>query len=87
MKISVDVDVFTDVEEEGITHEVYLQDDCEPSFASVNTWEEIIERNVGFYIIPYDGSICPEDLKILKKKVKGLKRAVKLFENRIKNFS
>lgn len=86
MKIEIDIDVHTDIQEEGISREIFVAHDYESSSTTIDTWEQIIESNIGYHIIPYDGSICPEDLKELKNKVKGLKRAAELFEKRIKQF-
>jgi hypothetical protein len=86
MKAEIEVDMYIELEPEGLTRSLYLGDDCEPTFTAKDSWEEIIERNIEYYRIPGSNEISTADLKALKTLVKGLKQAAKKFENRIKEF-
>lgn len=86
MKAEIEVDMYVELEPEGLTRSLYLGDDCEPTFTATDSWEEIIERNIEYYLIPGSNEISSADLKGLKALVKGLKQAAKKFEKRIKEF-
>ena len=86
MKAEIEVDMYIELEPEGVTRSLYLGDACEPTFTSTESWEEIIERNIEYYLIPGSNKIHDTDLKQLEALAKGLKQAAKKFEKRIKEF-
>ena len=82
MKIEIDIDVYADISAEGIERSLYIGDECEPNFEHVESWEEIVERNIGYYIIPGSNTISPADLIELDKTVAGLEHAILLFKEK-----
>ena len=46
MKAELEIDVYADVEPEGIIRALYLGTACESQLEGVETWEEIVERNI-----------------------------------------
>ena len=83
MKAEIEIDMYTDVEPEGITRALYLGQACEPNFEGVETWEEIVERNIGYYLFPGSNTIEPADVEQLEKIVAGLEHAIALFKEKI----
>ena len=86
MKAEIEIDVYTDISAEGIQRYLYIGDTCEPVFEDVESWEEIVERNIGYYIIPGSNTISPTDLIELDKTVAGLEHAIALFRMKMANF-
>ena len=86
MKAEIEIDVYTDISAEGIRRYLYIGDTCEPVFEDVESWEEIVERNIGYYIIPGSNTISPTDLIELDKTVAGLEHAIALFRMKMANF-
>ena len=86
MKAEIEVDMYVELQPEGFTRSLYIGDDCEPTFSVTDSWEEVIERNIEYYLIPGSNKIDDADLKQLEALVKGLKTCVKKFEKRIKEF-
>ena len=83
MKIEIDIDVYADISAEGIERSCYIGED---NFEDVESWEEIIERNIGYYIIPGSNTISPADIIELDKTVAGLEHAIALFRMKMGNF-
>ena len=86
MKTEIEIDVYADISAEGIERSLYIGDACEPNFEGLETWEEIVERNIGYYIIPGSNTISPADLIELDKTVAGLEHAIALFRMKMENF-
>ena len=86
MKTEIEVEVYADISAEGIERSLYIGDACEPNFEGLETWEEIVERNIGYYIIPGSNTISPADLIELDKTVAGLEHAIALFRMKMGNF-
>ena len=86
MKTEIEIDVYADISAEGIERSLYIGDACEPNFEGLETWEEIVERNIGYYIIPGSNTISPADLIELDKTVAGLEHAIALFRMKMGNF-
>ena len=87
MKAEIEIEVYADISAEGIERSCYIGDDaCEPNFEHVESWEEIVERNIGYYIIPGSNTISPTDLIELDKTVAGLEHAIALFRMKMANF-
>ena len=86
MKTEIEVEVYADISAEGIERSLYIGDACEPNFEGLETWEEIVERNIGYYIIPGSNTISPADLIELDKTVAGLEHAIALFRMKMENF-
>ena len=86
MKAEIEIDVYADISAEGIRRSLYISDACEPAFEDVESWEEIVERNIGYYIIPVSNTISPTDLIELDKTVAGLEHAIALFRMKMGNF-
>ena len=83
MKTEIEVEVYADISAEGIEQSCYIGED---NFEDVESWEEIIERNIGYYIIPGSNTISPADLIELDKTVAGLEHAIALFRMKMGNF-
>ena len=84
MKIEIDIEVYADISAEGIERSCYIGED---NFEDVESWEEIIERNIGYYIIPGSNTISPADIIELDKTVAGLEHAIALFRTKMGNFT
>lgn len=83
MKAELEIDVYADVEPEGITRALYLGEACEPNFEGVEPWEEIVERNIGYYLVPGSNTIRPADVEQLEKTIAGMEHAIALFREKI----
>ena len=83
MKAELEIDVYADVEPEGITRALYLGTACEPNFEGVESWEEIVERNIGYHLVPGSNTIKPEDVEQLEKTIAGMEHAIALFREKI----
>lgn len=87
MKTEIEVDVYADLEPEGIIRAIYLGEGaCEPAFEGVESWEEIVERNIGYYIRPGSETISSVDMKQLEKTVAGLEHAIALFREKMEQY-
>lgn len=87
MKGKIEVDVYADLEPEGITRCLYLgEGTCEPSFEGIETWEEIVKRNIGYYIRPGLETISSVDMKELEERVAGLEHAIALFKEKMEEY-
>jgi len=86
MKTEIEIEVYADISTEGIERSLYIGDACEPNFEHVESWEEIVERNIGYYIIPGSNTISPADFIELDKTVAGLEHAIALFRMKMGNF-
>ena len=85
MKAELEIDVYADVEPEGIARALYLGEACEPNFEGVESWEEIVERNIGYHLVPGSNTILPADIEQLEKTIAGLEHAVNLFRDKIEH--
>ena len=83
MKAELEIDLYADVEPKGITRALYLGQACEPNFEGIETWEEIVERNIGYYLVPGSNTIRPADVEQLEKTIAGLEHAIALFKEKI----
>lgn len=84
MKAEIEVDVYVDVEPEGLTRSLYIGEGaCEPEFTALETWEEVIERNLEYYIVPGSGKIRPGDAEQINKIIVGMEGAIALFKKRL----
>jgi len=83
MKAELEIDLYADVEPEGIIRALYLGTACEPNFEGVESWEEIVERNIGYYLVPGSNTIRPGDVEQLEKTIAGLEHAIALFREKI----
>ena len=83
MKAELEIDLYADVEPEGIIRSLFLGEACEPNFEGIETWEEIVERNIGSYLIPGSNTIRPADVEQLEKTIAGLEHAIALFREKI----
>lgn len=84
MKTEIEVEVYADISAEGIERSCYIGED---NFEDVESWEEIVERNIGYYIIPGSNTISPADIIELDKTVAGLEHAIALFRTKMGNFT
>ena len=87
MKTEIELDLYADVEPEGIVRSVYFGEACEPALESRESWQEIVERNVGYYIRPNEGTISSADLKQLEKTVAGMENAVALLRAKMQELA
>jgi len=84
MKAELEIDMYTDVEPDGIQRSLYIgEGSCEPLTFQLESWEEIVERTIGYYRIPNDDTIAPGDAEELEKIVAGLEHAIALFKEKI----
>ena len=60
---------------------------CEPCYEQVDSWHEIVERTVEYYIVPGSGIIRPHDVEELTKLVNGMQSAIDLFNKMIEDRS
>lgn len=80
MKAEIEIDMYVDLEPEGIRRALYIgEGSCEPELESLDSWEEIIERNIGYYLRPVSNTISPSEMEELEKIAAGLERAITLF--------
>lgn len=87
MKTEIEIDLYVDVEPEGLTRSLYLGDACEPTFTAVESWEEMIERNLEYFIVPGSGKIRPGDAEEINKIIVGMEGAVALFKKRLEEMA
>ena len=83
MKAELEIDVYADVAPEGIIRALYFGTACDANFERVETWEEIVEGNIGYHLVPGSNTIRPGDVKQLEKTIAGLEHAIKLFREKI----
>ena len=84
MKAEIEIDMYVDLEPEGIRRALYIGEGaCEPELEALDTWEEIIERNIGYYIRPITNKISPGEMEELEKIAAGLEHAIALFKAKI----
>jgi hypothetical protein len=84
MKAELEIDMYTDVEPDGIQRSLYIgEGSCEPLTFQLESWEEIVERTIGYYRIPNDDTIAPGDAEELEKIAAGLEKAAALFREKI----
>ena len=87
MKTEIEIDVCADIEVDGISRSLYLGEGaCEPAFEDVESWEEMVERNIGYYIRPGSGTISSVDMEELQKRVAGLEHAIALFKEKLEQY-
>ena len=87
MKTEIEIDMYADLEPEGIIRALYLGEGaCEPTFEATESWEEIVERNIGYYIRPGCGTISAVDMKELEKRIAGLEHAIALFKEKMEQY-
>ena len=83
MKTELEIDLYADLEPEGIIRALYLGEACEPNFEGVETWEEIVERNIEYPLVPGSNNIRQADVEQLEKTIAGLEHAIALFREKI----
>ena len=84
MKTELEIDMYTDIEPEGIRRTLFIgEGSCDPNFQDVESWEETVKRTIGYYSIPSYNTIAPGDVEELEKIVAGLEKAVALFREKI----
>ena len=87
LPIDIDIDLYADLDPEGIIREIYVGEEaCQPTFEGVESWEDIVERNVGYYVRPGLKTISPLDMEELEKKVAGLEHAITLFKEKMEQY-
>ena len=87
MKAEIEIDMYADLEPEGIRRALYIGEGaCEPELEALDTWEEIIERNIGSYIRPIFNTISPSEIEDLEKIAAGMEQAVVLFKEKIEEY-
>lgn len=83
MKAEIEIDMYADVEPEGLRRSLYIGDACEPAFEVTESWEEMVERNIGYYIRPGLKTISHVDMKELEERVAGMEHAIALFKEKM----
>lgn len=84
MKAEIEIDMYVDLEPKGIRRSLYIGEGaCEPELEALDTWEEIIKRNIGYYIRPITNTISPGEMEELEKIAAGLEHAIALFREKI----
>ena len=87
MKAQIEVDMYIDLEPQGIRRALYIGEGaCEPELEDLDSWEEIIERNIGYYIRPVENKISQGDMEDLEKIVAGMEQAVALFKEKLEEY-
>ena len=87
MKAQIEVDMYVDLEPQGIRRALYIGEGaCEPELEDLDSWEEIIERNIGYYIRPVENKISQGDMEDLEKIVAGMELAVALFKEKLEEY-
>lgn len=87
MKHEIELDMYVDLEPEGIRRSLYVGvDACEPELESIDSWEEIINRNIEYYILPKSNTISSDDIAQLKKIIAGMEKGLALFKERLKEY-
>jgi hypothetical protein len=87
MKAQIEVDMYVDLEPQGIRRALYIGEGaCEPELEDLDSWEEIIERNIGYYIRPVENKISQGDMEDLEKIVAGMEQAVALFKEKLEEY-
>jgi hypothetical protein len=70
MKAELEIELYADVEPEGILRALYLGQACEPNFEGVETWEEIVERNIEYHLVPGSNTIrSAHAIALFKEKI------------------
>ena len=88
MKCDIEIDLCVELQPEGITQQLYVgAGSCEPCYEQVDSWHEIVERTVEYYIVPGSGIIRPHDVEELTKLVNGMQSAIDLFNKMIEDRS
>jgi hypothetical protein len=83
VKTEIEIDVYADVVPEGISRSLWIGDVDEPDVELVESWEDIVERVIGYYVIPSSNTISPQDLIELDETVAGLELAVAQFRQKM----
>ena len=83
MKAELELDVCIEVEPEGISRLLFIGQACEPNYESFDSWEEIVERTIGYHLVPGSNTIRQADVEQLEKTIAGLEHAVALFKEKI----
>lgn len=83
MQVNLDVDVYADLQPTGIYRSLYIGNACEPCFHHVDTWEEIVERQIGYHVVPVLNTIRNDDADELLEIAEGLEKAATLLRNRV----
>lgn len=78
MKTVLDVDVTADLDPKGIRKLVWIGDTDVEQINEVETWDEIIQRNIEYYT--FGGTIKESHRKEVEALRKGLKKALKKFD-------
>ena len=87
MKTEIEIDVSVDLEVEGVSTSLYLGEGaCEPAFEDVESWKEIVERTIGYYIRPNTKTINSQDLGELEDIAAGLESALALFREKMEEY-
>lgn len=87
MVAQIEIDVCADVEAAGISRSLYLGEGaCEPAFEDVESWEEIVERNIGYYVNPLTNKIRQGDMEELQERIAGLEYAITLFKKAMEEY-
>ena len=81
----IEIDVCADIEVDGICRALYLGEG-EPAFEEVESWEEMVERNVGYYVNPITNKIWQADMEELQKRIAGLEHAIALFKEKMEEY-
>jgi hypothetical protein len=84
MKTVLDVVCTADLDPKGIRKTVWIGDTDQSQVNEVETWEEIIQRNIEYYTFGGPIKECHRDeVKALHK---GLKKALKRFDKLVEEY-
>lgn len=82
--IKIDLDVAADLDPKGIRKLVWVGQSDVESVNEVETWDEIIERTIGYYTFGGPIKECHrEEIEALRK---GLKKALKKFDKLVEEY-
>lgn len=79
--VTLNIDVSVDLDANGVCSFVYIGDDVDSQIQIIETWEDIINRNIEYYTVA--GHIKKHHKKEIKALRKGLKKALKYFDEMV----
>jgi len=84
--IKLNLDVTADLDPKGIRKMLWIVDTDVEQVNEVETWDEIIERTIDYYVV-FGGKINEYHRKEINNIRKGLKKALKKFDKLVGKYS
>ena len=86
MKAELEIDMYIDIGSKGVNYGLYFGDACMPAYESEQSWEEIVDRTVGYHVVPLSETIGTRDLKELEKLADRLDDIAILIRKKIEKY-